>query len=1447
MSLLLRLDAVQRRVADYISHRIQNIENIPLSIGGVSVRHFNKIDVNDILLKDLAGDTLSSIKRLTVHFSPLHLLREEVRVNTVTLERPRVNITRERADTATNIQFLLDIFASSDSTPAAPLPHIKVGQFHIYDGSLSYNVLSEPAAQKGIFSAAHINISDVSANISLKRLNADTLSLYIRNLAGDEASGLHLRRIRGKIEASKSEARLKDFSIELPASRIELPLLEAHYSINDSTKRLEALKYHGLIDAPSIAGGDLGALLPQIATIEEASLNVPFSGSDKRISIEEATLSAADGGVNLEASLTADNSGTAPAYKVQIASCNISERGIKELGTLLGDTLTAQDIQKRAGNIAIKADLAMHGKRANGSATLSTGSGSVALNIKSDNKGVFHIESNAKDINLARITGDSRFGLCQIASTTSGFYTDSTNFRGETKSTISSLRFQEATFSPITIEGTFDPDRYRATLGSNDKNLSCTAIFTINRTDKNNPVYTINIDADSISPHNLGLTERLKDGNISFEFAAEASGRIPNNSLIKANLYNFKLQTPEKYWKIRHLHVTDNSLDVQRKLLIDSDIISGYIMGYYTYSSLGNNIVEIIDKHIPALGIGKGHKKSDDNFVFDIRVNNSEIVSHLFDLPFCIKSASSISGSIDEPHNHSQISATFNNTTLLGSKYREINFSATSGEDKLSHNTQLLRPLKAKEWDNNENDIRITVKGDILADTLLTNIEWSNKRTPVNRGRLSLDVALGQTVNGSTSIDARLHPGIIVYNDSVWSVSNSRISGAGERFKIDNFVIRNNKRRLSINGVVGNSESDSLKIVLNKMELEELFDIANFHPVDFGGKASGTVNVARIFASPSFATNLEIEDFTFEKGRMGWMSFDGSWDEENKAILLNGRIFDGTHAHSTARGFVSPANDTLDISVNTDGARIEFLNHMLGSFLDNVDGRVKGRLHIRGRMKDVNLYGDLCPTGSMRLKPTNTTYYLKGDTVRLTRNRIAFDDVRFADKHGNQGLLNGAVSHSSLKRFGCDFDIKAHNLLAYDEDKFGENGFYGTAFVTGDARFIANSDGISLSAEIETNNNSKFVYNAAGPIGATDNKFVTFTDRRTTRGTLLDGQSSLNTEPVNDILSRLRLDFMISATPGMQLRVYTNTITDDYIDIYGSGPINAVYDEKEGFSMKGSLSLTRGTYKFTMQDIFPKEFAIQPGSTLGFNGDPFLANLNLKTIYTVPSAPLTDLSITAERRKNVKVNCLMDITGTLQSPNLTFGLELPDGNEEERELLASATSTPEQTNMQFIYLIGIGKFYTYDYNNQANNSQSSTMMESLISSTISGQLNNMLSQITDNDNWNFSGNFTTSERGWNSMEVEGMLSGRLLDNRLLINGNFGYRDNPLANKNFIGDFEVEWLLNKNGNISLKAYNKTNDRYFSKTTLTTQGAGIMLRHDFNNWLRLRKKKEKKTKE
>jgi hypothetical protein len=279
--------------------------------------------------------------------------------------------------------------------------------------------------------------------------------------------------------------------------------------------------------------------------------------------------------------------------------------------------------------------------------------------------------------------------------------------------------------------------------------------------------------------------------------------------------------------------------------------------------------------------------------------------------------------------------------------------------------------------------------------------------------------------------------------------------------------------------------------------------------------------------------------------------------------------------------------------------------------------------------------------------------------------------------------------------------------------------------------------------------------------------------------------------------------------------------------------------------MKGHLDLARGTYKFTIQDIFPKVFDIMKGSTLVFNGDPYKAELNLKTKYLVPSASLSDLTTEIAKRKTVKVNCIMTITGSLEAPDLAFDLELPEGSEEERELLASIASTPDQKNMQFVYLLGVGKFYTFDTSTSPTTSDvnTSTAVESLISNTISSQLSNMLGKIINNGNWDISGNISTSEKGWNSMEVEGMLRGRLLNNRLLINGNLGYRENPIANRNFIGDFELQWLLSPKYNWSIKAYSKTNDRYFTKTDLTTQGVGTNILFEFDSWKWWGKKKDK----
>ena len=125
-------------------------------------------------------------------------------------------------------------------------------------------------------------------------------------------------------------------------------------------------------------------------------------------------------------------------------------------------------------------------------------------------------------------------------------------------------------------------------------------------------------------------------------------------------------------------------------------------------------------------------------------------------------------------------------------------------------------------------------------------------------------------------------------------------------------------------------------------------------------------------------------------------------------------------------------------------------------------------------------------------------------------------------------------------------------------------------------------------------------------------------------------------------------------------------------------------------------------------------------------------------------------------------------------------------------------------------------------------------MQSLLSGTISTQINNMLNSVIKSNNWNIEANISTGDEGWNNAEYEGLLSGRLLNNRLLINGQFGYRDNArTATSEFIGDFDVRYLLTPSGNTAIKVYNQTNDRYFTRSSLNTQGIGLILKKDFSS--------------
>ena len=135
---------------------------------------------------------------------------------------------------------------------------------------------------------------------------------------------------------------------------------------------------------------------------------------------------------------------------------------------------------------------------------------------------------------------------------------------------------------------------------------------------------------------------------------------------------------------------------------------------------------------------------------------------------------------------------------------------------------------------------------------------------------------------------------------------------------------------------------------------------------------------------------------------------------------------------------------------------------------------------------------------------------------------------------------------------------------------------------------------------------------------------------------------------------------------------------------------------KGDVKMFGNYRIEQGVYKFSLQEIIRKDFTIQEGSNISFNGSPLDAYLDIQAYYTVNSASLNDLIPNANEyvnQTNVKVNCIMGISGQLTSPDIKLDLELPNEREEVQALVRNYIPDEEQINMQILYLLGIGKFY----------------------------------------------------------------------------------------------------------------------------------------------------------
>ena len=719
-------------------------------------------------------------------------------------------------------------------------------------------------------------------------------------------------------------------------------------------------------------------------------------------------------------------------------------------------------------------------------------------------------------------------------------------------------------------------------------------------------------------------------------------------------------------------------------------------------------------------------------------------------------------------------------------------------------------------------------------NNIKTSLSWDNNDPEKQQsGNLNTIVRLYKNLAGLPEAQFRVQPSHIILNNSTWDIEPSDILYHKNHLLVDQFVVHRGTQHIIIDGIASENASDSLIVDLNEVEVAYILDLVNFHSVEFSGKATGRATARSLFKDFAAYAKLRVGQFKFEEGRMGTLYADVDWNQEKEQIDISAVADDGVEAQTIINGYVSPVHNTIDLDIQANGTYIDFMQNFTKSFISHITGHAEGNARLAGTLDNINLTGNLVVDGEATITPLNTTYQLKRDTVIMIPDEIELHNMMVLDREGHQGILSGGIHHKHLTKLSYDLNLTADNLLAYDFTDFGESTFYGTVYATGEVGIHGHGNDVIIDCDVTPQKNSVFVYNAATTDALSKQEFIEWEDSSDSSNPSRTSKVSPSRATETDIY----INFLINTTSDATLRLLMDTNTKDYITLNGEGAIRATYHNKGAFNMFGTYTVDHGTYGITIQNIIKKNFNFNRGGTIVFGGDPYQAALNLQAVYTVNGVSLSDLNIGNSFTNNtIRVNCLMNIGGQPAAPVVDFDLEMPTVNADEQQMIRSIINGQQEMNQQVVYLLAIGRFYNQGNNNASDEQtdRTSLAMQSFLSGTLSTQINTLLGQIIKNNNWNFGANISTGNEGWHNAEYEGIINGRMLNNRLHFNGQFGYRDNATkANPSFIGDFDLQYMLFPNGNLALKVYNQTNDRYFTRSSLNTQGLGIIMKKDFNS--------------
>lgn len=1447
----LSIPAVQNQIRKKAEKELSAFLGGKVEIGNVKLIPFNEVRLEEVSIYTPEGKRCISVGALGGGISLWPLLSSgQVVVNYAEIISLDAQIAQEHPDSALNIDFIIKAFAPKDKNKPPTQFDVVLRNIVIRKSRVSFDRNYIPRkADSRLIDFNHISLSDVRADVALPVLTNDSIAVDLHRLAFDEKSGLSVNSLSLQAKISPNSLSLSDFALRLTDSDISISDLNLNF--NGYADLINALKHERMdvsFKASPLNISEFACFYPPLSVwTEPCQLSLDVGGSINGYKINNFVFEDFRNGASVELAALVKGIENPKAMAVDGLRLEVSAPEAfnrKVLGIFPNLPPAISQKVESAGdlNLSCLGDLDLASGNLNVDLSLDShigkvlAKGSLAGLLSSAFSSDFKIK--AEGVELGVLLDDERFGPLSVEAE-GRLKLAGKNIEGLADVVVPNIIFAERQFENISLNVEKIGDKINAHLVSPNPDADLSGTVECLLSDVNSELHA-DLNINRFCPAIFDL-KGFKEGEVlSADISADVFGNNPDNLTGNVLLTDFKFEGSKRQLALDKVSLVATNDDGFRKYDVDSDILNGYFAGTVPISDLVILVRKALGEVVPAFCKSPDKKlKNPDGFGnFHFTIIPSDNFYSLLKSPVRPGMPVSIEGDFYSPSDSLRLDV--NAPYLVQGKNKLLRNTAMS----LSKSSNTPCHLNVSTDFPLKNDRAVFSAGvSALNNSVTVELGWCGVDYPSNQGKIGLTGKVSKD-GLSNSLDAAcfISPSSFVLNDTTWTLKPASLTYTDKILEINNLSVNQGSRSLLIDGTASASPQDEITVTLNNIDLDYIFDLLNINHVNFGGYATGVAKVSSAFSKTplAFTKGLFVKNLAYNDCVLGDGHLESHWDNAEKMVAINADIHGEKESAATVRGGVYVTRDSLSFDFGAKHVDIRLLQPFMSGFTSSVEGHASGHVKLFGTFSDIDLTGAAHADDiSMLVDYTNVRYY-GSDSIFFYPGKILIPHIQLSDKFGGTCQFQGSVTHKYLKDASFDFRMTdAHKLLAYDTDSKLNQKWYGRVFTNGNASLRGAPGFVALNLNMSTAPDSEFTLVLDETQEAADYTFLTFSDKRKKQLEAMEVKESfedrfkktdIEEQTSNDLFS---LGMSLDVTPDAKMIIVMDPKAGDRITANGSGGLQLNYNtQSDALNIYGKYTLVNGWYNFSLQDLILKNFKIESGSSISFNGDPLRGVLNISAAYRV-NTNLKDLdnSFASDpdlKRTMVPVDALLKVTGDISAPEIKFDLNLPTVTSDVDRKVRSIISTEDMLNRQVIYLLALNRFYAPEYMGVEQGGE----IASVASSTLSSQVQNLIGSLTDK--FTVAPSFKSEKSDFSDMEVDLALSSSFFDNRLLLNGNLGYRDKSTSQTTFVGDFDLEYLLSRDGKFRLKAYNHFNDAsYYLRSALTTQGIGVIYRKEFDD--------------